>query len=147
MLSSSLVGPTSLGGPSRSLPTGDQSIGRRLDRHDSGSITSTRKTRPEALNKPAMWRRQRAEDWIYAQISTRGGGMGAADGAGGVRAAERVDRIQESRGPLRAQHARPADSRQDHVDFRVRLEVPGDDLPMDGWSEPLFSERRRLLRL
>src|SRR6185369_1961349 len=109
-----------------------------LDRHrngsdsDSGSITSARKNRPEVVNNPARCWRQRAEDWIYAQISTRGSGMRAADGAGGVRAAERVDRIQESRRPLRDQHARPADGREGYVDLRVRLEVPGGDLSMDG---------------
>src|SRR5215475_4527464 len=126
-----------------SAPAGNWSIRRQLDRHRKPGRTPTRvvllrpaKIRAEVVNNPARCWRQRAEDWIYAQISTRGSGMRAAHRAGGVRAAERVDRIQESRRPLRDQHARPADGREGHVDLRVRLEVPGGDLPMDGWSEP-----------
>src|SRR5258705_4958243 len=83
---------------------------------------------------------------FYAKISTRGRVVRPARGAPALRA-ERVDRIQEHGRSLRDQRARRADGREDHVGVRVRLEVPGGDLPLDRRSEPLFDERGRLLGL
>src|SRR5262249_2082396 len=105
------------------------------------------KFRPEAVNNGGTLRRRRAEDWIYAEISTCSGGLRASYGPHPVPAAERRERITKPRRPLRGQQPRLADGREEHVDVRVRLEVPRDDLPMDGWPEPLFSQRGRLLRL